>query len=226
MTFATGYNTYFTIDNETTVYKNYTKNGNPQDPLFIFAHGAGADSQSHFMTEMAERIAALGIYLIRFDFPYMEKRREDGKKRPPDRGPKLIDDWQCVIADLNRPCIIGGKSMGGRIASIVAMAEHQSELIKGCACLGYPFHSAGKPEKQRTEHLMTINKPLLIVQGTRDAMGTSEDVANYGLDKEIIFAWLDDGNHDLKPRKVSGFTYEQHLQKTAEAVAMFVKANQ
>ena len=64
----------------------------------------------------------------------MEKRREYGKKRPPDRGPKLIDDWQTVISDLDRPCVIGGKSMGGRIASIVAMAEDQSGLVKGCAC--------------------------------------------------------------------------------------------
>lgn len=226
MTFTTGYNTDIAIHKVKIVYKTYTKNGNPEDPLFIFAHGAGADSQSQFMTDMAERIAAFGVYVVRFDFPYMEKRREDGKKRPPDRGPKLIDDWQTVISDLDRPCVIGGKSMGGRIASIVAMAEDQSGLVKGCACLGYPFHPAGKPEKQRTEHLMKIGKPLLIVQGSRDTMGTFNDVSSYGIDREIEFEWLEDGNHDLKPRRVSGFSHEQHLQKTAERVAKFVKANQ
>ena len=223
MTFTTGYNTDISIHKEKIVYKTYTRNGNPEDPLFIFAHGAGADSNSLFMNDMAKRIAALGVFVIRFDFPYMEKRREDGKKRPPDRAPKLIDDWNAVIADLNRPCVIGGKSMGGRIASMVAMSEYHSNLIKGCACLGYPFHPPGKPDKQRTEHLMAIHKPILIVQGTRDTMGTDSDVVSYGLDSEIAFAWLEDGNHDLKPRKASGYTHEQHLQAAAEAIAEFVK---
>ncbi|MDF1763152.1 MAG: alpha/beta hydrolase [Oleibacter sp.] len=220
------------------MYKNYTSSGNPDDPLFIFAHGAGADSQSDFMSDMAQRIAAQGIYIVRFDFPYMLKRQQDGKKRPPDKGQMLELDWFNTIADLDRNAVIGGKSMGGRIASMVAnhslvtelTQEDEKEtkrqtfaLIKGCACLGYPFHPIGKPEKHRTEHLRQLQLPTLIVQGTRDTMGTYEDVAGYTLDPQLEILWLEDGNHDLKPRKNSGFTLEEHLQRTAIAVADFVK---
>lgn len=211
------------------MYKDYTSNGKDKNPLLIIAHGAGADSQSDFMTDMASRIADEGIYVVRFDFPYMIKRQEDGKKRPPDRAPKLIAAWQDIIGDLARPCVIGGKSMGGRIASMVANdaeidnSEGVDALIKGCTSLGYPFHPPGKPEKQRTSHLETLRKPLLMVQGTRDTMGTKDDVAGYTLDKGIEFEWLEDGNHDLKPRKATGVTYEEHLDRTAKAVATFVK---
>lgn len=211
------------------MYKDYTSNGKDKNPLLIIAHGAGADSQSDFMTDMASRIADEGIYVVRFDFPYMIKRQEDGKKRPPDRAPKLIAAWQDIIADLARPCVIGGKSMGGRIASMVANdaeidnSEGVDALIKGCTSLGYPFHPPGKPEKQRTSHLETLRKPLLMVQGTRDTMGTKDDVAGYTLDEGIEFEWLEDGNHDLKPRKATGFVYEEHLDRTAKAVATFVK---
>lgn len=211
------------------MYKDYTSNGKDKNPLLIIAHGAGADSQSDFMTDMASRIADEGIYVVRFDFPYMIKRQEDGKKRPPDRAPKLIAAWQDIIADLARPCVIGGKSMGGRIASMVANdaeidnSEGVDALIKGCTSLGYPFHPPGKPEKQCTSHLQTLRKPLLMVQGTRDTMGTKDDVAGYTLDEGIEFVWLEDGNHDLKPRKATGVTYEEHLDRTAKAVATFVK---
>jgi predicted alpha/beta-hydrolase family hydrolase len=211
------------------LYKDYTSNGKDKNPLLIIAHGAGADSQSDFMTDMASRIADEGIYVVRFDFPYMIKRQEDGKKRPPDRAPKLIAAWQDIIADLARPCVIGGKSMGGRIASMVANdaeidnSEGVDALIKGCTSLGYPFHPPGKPEKERTSHLQTLRKPLLMVQGTRDTMGTKDDVAGYTLDEGIEFVWLEDGNHDLKPRKATGVTYEEHLDRTAKAVATFVK---
>lgn len=211
------------------MFEKYTVTGNEHDPLFIFAHGAGADSNSEFMKDMAARIASEGICVVRFDFPYMIKRQEDGKRRPPDRAPKLIAAWQETINELNRPCVLGGKSMGGRIASIVANDEssqnsHEIDvLIKGCACLGYPFHPPGQPEKQRTSHLAELRKPLLIVQGTRDTMGTQEDVASYEIDSKIEFTWLEDGNHDLKPRKVSGKTHQEHMATTAKAVAEFVK---
>jgi predicted alpha/beta-hydrolase family hydrolase len=217
------------LKEEIKLYKDYTSNGKDKNPLLIIAHGAGADSQSDFMTDMASRIADEGIYVVRFDFPYMIKRQEDGKKRPPDRAPKLIAAWQDIIGDLARPCVIGGKSMGGRIASMVANdaeidnSEGVDALIKGCTSLGYPFHPPGKPEKERTSHLQTLRKPLLMVQGTRDTMGTKDDVAGYTLDEGIEFEWLEDGNHDLKPRKATWVTYEEHLDRTAKAVAAFVK---
>ncbi|HBS41689.1 MAG TPA: alpha/beta hydrolase [Oceanospirillales bacterium] len=187
------------------------------------AHGAGADASSEFMQDMGARIAALGVYVVRFDFPYMEKRREDGKRRPPDRLPKLLDAFREIITALDRPCVIGGKSMGGRVASVLGQAADRPGQVKGCACLGYPFHPPGKPESLRTEHLLSLNTPVLIAQGTRDAMGTQDEVAAMALDKALEFVWLADGNHDLKPRKASGFSHDEHLQTTAAAVAAFVQ---
>ena len=191
------------------MYKDYTSNGKDKNPLLIIAHGAGADSQSDFMTDMASRIADEGIYVVRFDFPYMIKRQEDGKKRPPDRAPKLIVAWQDIIANLARPCVIGGKSMGGRIASMVANdadignLENVDALIKGCVSLGYPFHPPGKPEKQRTSHLETLRKPLLMVQGTRDTMGTKDDVDVKPLDQISEKVSQEDINKDQKQTKTT-----------------------
>ena len=197
--------------------------GDRSNPIFILAHGAGADSRSEFMTEMARMISEQGICVVRFDFPYMIKRQEDGKKRPPDRAPKLIDAWLEVIEGFQGPVVIGGKSMGGRIASLVTNGDDVPDNVKGCACLGYPFHPPGKPDSLRTEHLATLKRPLLMAQGTRDAMGTKEEVEGYTLDSAIEWHWLEDGNHDLKPRKASGFSHQQHMESTAVAVAEFVK---
>ncbi|MAD46795.1 MAG: alpha/beta hydrolase [Oceanospirillaceae bacterium] len=205
--------------------KKYTQNGPDSGPLFIFAHGAGAPADSEFMTTMAELLAQRGICVVRFNFPYMEMNKNDGKRRPPNRLPALLDDYQALVNLLGRPCVVGGKSMGGRVASVFmqrADADAGSPFIKGCACLGYPFHPPGKPENLRTEHLQQLKHPLLIAQGTRDALGSQEEVKGYSLDSAIEFLWLEDGNHDLKPRVKSGFTQAQHLQTTADAVAEFI----
>ena len=215
--------------------KHYSENGNPEHPLFILAHGAGADRHSEFMEHMAAAIAGHGVYVVRFDFPYMIKRQEDGKKRPPDRAPKLLEAYREVITELarGRDCVIGGKSMGGRIASMLAQSQHPQDeqvsevgcptSVKGCACLGYPFHPPGKPESLRIDHLQTLSRPQLMVQGTRDAMGNKDEVDGYPLDSGIQWLWLDDGNHDLKPRKASGHTHEAHMANAASSVAAFVK---
>ena len=187
------------------------------------AHGAGADASSEFMQHLAALIAEQGVFVLRFDFPYMIKRHEDGKQRPPDRLPKLLDAYLEVINDVARPCVIGGKSMGGRVASVLSQSAEKPGSVKGCACLGYPFHPPGKPESLRTEHLLALSTPIFIAQGTRDAMGTQEEVAAMALDNSLEFVWLADGNHDLKPRKASGFSHEDHLNTTAERVAAFVR---
>ncbi len=187
------------------------------------AHGAGADASSEFMQHLAALIAEQGVFVLRFDFPYMIKSHEDGKRRPPDRLPKLLDAYLEVINDVARPCVIGGKSMGGRVASVLSQSAEKPGSVKGCACLGYPFHPPGKPESLRTEHLLALSTPIFIAQGTRDAMGTQEEVAAMALDNSLEFVWLADGNHDLKPRKASGFSHEDHLNTTAERVAAFVR---
>jgi predicted alpha/beta-hydrolase family hydrolase len=100
----------------------------------------------------------------------------------------------------------------------------KAEKIAGLVCLGYPFHPMGKPEQLRTAHLLKMTCPALIVQGTRDIMGTREEVGGYKLSKAIEILWLEDGDHDLKPRKaVSGFTAAGHMQTMAAKVAAWSK---
>jgi len=197
----------------------------PSDgPLFLFAHGAGADAQSDFMNTIALGLAEKGIRVARFNFPYMQKRLQDGTRRPPDRAPKLVDFFSELVRDSSKPIFIGGKSMGGRIASMVA-AQGDSKLnsnIKGVVCLGYPFHPQAKPEKLRIEHLTDIQAPVFIAQGTRDKLGNKEEVASYDLAKTIDWLWLEDGDHDFKPRVKSGFSQQQHLQATIEFIEQHI----
>ena len=202
--------------------KQYQLDGPDGAPLLILAHGAGAGSDSEFMQQVAQKIASYGVQVARFDFPYMEQSKQDGKRRPPQKAPALLADYRALIAQLDRPCVIGGKSMGGRMASL--LMQDAPEQVKGCVCLGYPFHPPGKPDNLRTEHLAQLSLPLLMVQGTRDTMGTKEEVAGYILDSSIHWQWLEDGNHDLKPRKASGFSHEDHINSAAKAAAEFVKS--
>lgn len=192
--------------------------GPENGPLFLFAHGAGADAESKFMTTIAQGLAEKGVRVARFNFPYMQQRLIDGKRRPPNRAPQLVEFYSDLIKELNQPVYIGGKSMGGRIASMVAAQgdKELNKLIKGVVCLGYPFHPIGKPEKLRIEHLKDIQAPVFIAQGTRDKLGSYEEVNNYDLAKKIDFLWLDDGDHDFKPRVKSGLTQTQLIYKVLE----------
>ncbi len=189
----------------------------------LFAHGAGAPMDSDFMNVVSQGLAKLDIKVVRFEFPYMQERRLNGKKRPPNRQPELLECFEQVIDELAEPCVLMGKSMGGRMASILAAQQPQHEAIKGVLALGYPFHPQGKPEKLRTEHLPNIVVPMTILQGTRDALGDEALVNGLELPADIEMLWLADGNHDLKPRVKSGFTHEQHIQTAIEASAQFIK---
>src|SRR5476651_156889 len=188
----------------------------------ILAHGAGAPMDSDFMNDMAARLAGKGINVLRFEFPYMAQRRVEGRKRPPNPQAQLLDCWRQVYAQV-RPKVagslaIGGKSMGGRMASLLA-----DELeADGLVCLGYPFYAVGKPEKPRTEHLAGLKTPTLIVQGERDALGNRAAVEGYALSPGIEVMWLVAGDHDLKPLKASGFSHEQHLEAAAVKVSEFL----
>lgn len=189
------------------------------DKILVLAHGAGAPMDSPFMTAMADGLAARGIAVVRFEFPYMAARRH-GKGGPPDREPVLRATWAAVADALGggRRLFIGGKSMGGRIASLVA-----DELgARGLVCLGYPFHPPGQPEKLRVAHLATLLTPTLIVQGDRDPFGTREDVAGYVLSPAIELHFLEDGDHSFEPRKRSGRTTEQAWAEAIERIATFL----
>ena len=143
------------------------------------AHGAGAPMDSPFMNEMSGALAAGGLRVARFEFPYMAKRRVDGKKRGPDRAAVLLPFLGEVVRQLGGPenLILGGKSMGGRMASMVA-----DDLgVAGLVCLGYPFHPPGKPENLRTEHLASLVTPALICHGTRDPFDKSYPTRSPGM---------------------------------------------
>lgn len=194
-----------------------------ESPTLILAHGAGAPMDSGFMEEMAARLAAHGVNVLRFEFPYMAQRRLDGGRRPPNPAPKLLECWREVYATV-RPYVagrlaIGGKSMGGRMASLLADELGADALV----CLGYPFYAVGKPEKPRVEHLAALKTRTLIVQGERDALGSREAVQGYTLSPSIEVLWLVAGDHDLKPLKASGFSHEQHLEAAARRVTDFLK---
>ena len=200
-------------------------NGPVDGPLFLFAHGAGAPATSDNMEIIAKGLAEQGIRVARFNFPYMQQRVDNGTRRPPERAPKLIAQFQSLIESIEQPMVIGGKSMGGRMASLVAseLIDDSHTNIKGIACVGFPFHPANQPEKLRTEHFPLIKQPIFIAQGDRDKLGTKDEVFSYGLPENIQWLWLEDGDHDLKPRVKSGFTHATHLQKTIIEMAKFIK---
>ena len=184
----------------------------------LLAHGAGAPMDSQSMSATARALADAGFRVARFEFDYMASRRTSSSRKPPPRAETLKPEYVAAIAALKArgPLIIGGKSMGGRVASMIADEQHAAGLL----CLGYPFHPVGKPTQLRTAHLAELKTPALIVQGTRDPFGTQGEVATYKLSKAISILWLEDGDHDLRPRKaVSGFSMADHLKTMAEATA-------
>ncbi|MEZ0213885.1 MAG: alpha/beta family hydrolase [Xanthobacteraceae bacterium] len=192
----------------------------------LLAHGAGAPMDSPSLAATAEVLAAAGFQVARFEFGYMAGRRTEGRRTPPPRAETLNPEYIAAVEALGAkgPLIIGGKSMGGRVASMIADELFAAGKIRGLLCLGYPFHPLAKPEKLRTEHLVDLKTPTLIVQGTRDAFGSREEVSGYALSPMIEIQWLEDGDHDFRPRKkVSGLSAADHLKAMAKAVSIWVE---
>lgn len=178
------------------------------------------------MTDVAGLLAGFGIHVVRFEFAYMQARRADGKRRPPPRMPGLIEEFRQIISRFPDTAVfIGGKSMGGRVASMIAADPQSGTDIAGLVCLGYPFHPPGKPDSLRTQHLPEIKRPALIVQGERDPFGNKDDVSGYNLPENMQVFWSAFGNHDLAPPKRSGRTVEENRGAAAKAVADFISAN-
>lgn len=190
---------------------------------FLCAHGAGAGMDSSFLRTMADLLAERGIATYRFEFAYMAARRHGGSRKPPPKAERLMDEYRAAVAAVpaGAPLLIGGKSMGGRVASLVADALFAENRIAGLVCLGYPFHPPNKPAQLRTAHLVELACPALIVQGERDPFGGRGEVEAYRLSPAIGFHWVGDGDHDLGPRGGSGFTRKGNLAAAADAVAEF-----
>lgn len=199
-------------------------NGPENGPICLFAHGAGAPMDSDFMEAVAQGLGEHGIKVVRFEFPYMQERRETGKKRPPNRQPELLECFSQYVKQQQGPVYLMGKSMGGRMASILA-AEHPELPIQHVFALGYPFHPLNKLEKLRVDHLPDMTCDMTIFQGERDKMGDRDLVSALTLPTNVEIVWLEDGDHDLKPRVKSGFTHNQHIQAVINDIAGKIHAS-
>ncbi len=199
-------------------------------PLLVLAHGAGADQRHRFMVSMARRLSERGVAVVTFDFLYTEQKRKS-----PDRAPVLEETWRRVldvVVDQLEPTgtvVIGGKSMGGRIASQVVAAVPETPAwrsVRGLVLLGYPLHPPGQPEKPRTAHLASIAVPVLLVQGTRDVFGTREEVAPVfqSLKAPVDFEFVEGGDHGFGVPKSSGRTEGQVLDAVADRVATWIES--
>lgn len=193
----------------------------------LLAHGAGAGMDTPFMDQMAALLLERKIRVLRFEFAYMASRRNTGKRRPAPKAESLCDEFRAAVRaardlGVTGRLVIGGKSMGGRVASLIADGMQGETAPKGLVCLGYPFHPPGMPEKTRTAHLAGLRCPTLIVQGERDPFGNRADVESYGLSAAIELCWIGDGDHDLGPRGGSGFTRKGNFAAAADAIAGFL----
>lgn len=188
----------------------------------LLAHGAGAPMDSPFMAAIASGVAASGWRVVRFEFPYMARMRETGRRQGPDRMPVLQEAFRQQVRlekteQPARPVFIGGKSMGGRVASLLVDELAASDGVTGCLCLGYPFHPPGKPLQLRTEHLAAMHTPTLILQGERDSFGRREEVETYSLSPAVQVRWIPSGDHSFKPTRSSSLN---EAENWATAVAM------
>ncbi|HEY6419872.1 MAG TPA: alpha/beta family hydrolase [Candidatus Binataceae bacterium] len=188
----------------------------------VLAHSAGAPMDAPFMNTIALGVADADVRVVRFEFPYMAMGRTSGQRRAPDREPVLLQSWREVITKLGPAAgqVIGGKSMGGRIASMVA----DETGAVGLVCLGYPFHPPSNPARARVKHLEKLRTPALILQGTRDSFGQPDEIAQYNLSRKIRIAWIEGGDHSFKPRARSGRTEAQNLADAVTQICRFIAA--
>jgi predicted alpha/beta-hydrolase family hydrolase len=192
------------------------------DRAVLLAHGAGADMHATVLTTVADALADAKIPSLRFNFPYKAAGR-----RSPDRPPALeaaVREAREALAKAARVpperVVLGGRSMGGRIGSMVAAVDG----ALGVALLGYPLHPPGKPENLRVEHLPKLTMPVLFASGTRDAFGTPDELKRHAkkIKGPVTFYWIESGDHGFKPLKSSGLTPADALRGVAEAVVSFV----
>lgn len=198
----------------------------PAGTRLVLAHGAGAGMDSTWLSDVAALLSERGLATTRFEFAYMAARRQ-GVRKPPPKAERLVEEYAAVVDRVRRELqpgqrlLIGGKSMGGRVASLIADELFAAGRIAGLVCLSYPFHPPKRPEQLRTQHLERLTCPALIVQGERDPFGGRAEVPGYSLSDAITVRWMPDGDHDLAPRAKSGATAAGNLALAADAVVRF-----
>lgn len=206
--------------------------GSPKVGRILLAHGAGAGHCSVFMRQFAATLAAQGMQVLAIDFPYMQQINEQGKRRPPPPIKQTVANfasWYSLLTSLSdQPLWVGGKSMGGRVATLFASEMLANNEVHGPGVIvaGYPFHPPKKLDKTRLEHFPAIRCPVQILQGERDPFGNVDEVLGYNLPNNIDVAWLADGDHDFKPRRVSGLNQQVLIDEAAILAASFVRAHQ
>ncbi len=193
------------------------------DRAVLLAHGAGADMNANTLTVFADALAVIGVPSLRFNFAY----RASGRGAPP-KAPVLEIEVRAAAAELMRRTklpsdriVVGGRSMGGRIASMVAAADG----AMGCLLLGYPLHPPGKPDVLRVAHFGSLRSPVLFVSGTRDAFGTPDELQLHArsISGAVRFHWIDTADHGFRPlKKVTGLTTDEALIPVAEFAAQWV----
>ncbi|UES36967.1 alpha/beta family hydrolase [Roseibium aggregatum] len=204
----------------------WTRPETPPVATLLLAHGAGAAMDSAFMNKLAAALASQGIAAARFEFAYMAGRRTGGPKKPPPRADKLIAEFQTtlqsVLSQSDGPLLIGGKSMGGRVAAMLAGGGSLPGRAKGVACFGYPFHPTGKADAEwRLQPLQDAKRPVLVLQGDRDPFGSKAELDEVTLPAHVSLTYLEDGNHDFGPRGKSPATLDGNIKLAAEAVRAF-----
>lgn len=201
------------------------KLGDGHKGRLLMAHGAGAGQDSNFMRQLRESLAENGVQTLAFEFAYMQRMREEKRRRPPPKIGILIDEmslWCDIVSHEKLPAPwLGGKSLGGRVASLLAARDG----APGLALCGYPFHPPGKPDKTRLAHWPNIACPILVMQGTRDPFGKRCEVEEYDLPACAKVHFLEDGEHDWKPRKASGLTQRQLIGEAAMIIAEAMAAS-
>ncbi|WP_369857590.1 alpha/beta fold hydrolase [Candidatus Thalassolituus haligoni] len=200
---------------------------NHQNPDIILVHGAGAGLDSDFLVAAREGFEARGVTVTGVEFNYMAQSRVSGKRRPPPPVDRLVEELGEAVRAMEKPVVIVGKSMGGRVASMLALPGLAPANLSGVIVLGYPFHPPGKEHTLRVEHFDRISVPLMILQGSRDPFGKQAEIsALFGerhWSDEIELLWLDSGDHDFQPTKRSGKTRELLLDEALDAAVKWLQ---
>lgn len=189
----------------------------------VLAHGAGIGMDAPFMAQTAAALGGQGVRVVRFEFPYMAKTRSDGRKRPPDRMPALLERFHAVAEGIDGPLAVAGKSLGARVA--LALATERSAHGNPAAaalCFGFPFHPPGKPEISRRDSFDGLTTPTLVLQGSRDPFGSFAEAQDLDLPACVTLREVPDGDHGFKPRKASGHSVEGNIADAAKAAADFL----
>ncbi|WP_318152559.1 alpha/beta family hydrolase [Halomonas sp. M4R1S46] len=188
----------------------------------LLTHGAGAGQDSAFLVALRRELADAGVQTLAIEFDYLRGMREAGRRRPPPRVDRLVEELARWCDRMSQhapsPLWLGGKSMGGRVASLLAAREGAAGLV----LCGYPFHPPRRPESLRLDHWSSLACPTLVVQGSRDPFGTRAQVNGYALPSCAEVHWLEDGDHDWKPRRASGRDQAGLLREGAQCIAAFM----